>query len=158
MSIHPLPPLATWQHRRHNLHHVQPPLKAACVHTFILPSFYALFDFFFVGIVMIVQPRRWRSDSPQPRPIPILTGGTPGPLRGRIPPRPFRGGPRTRPRPRRASRRCPPLSLLSLPPSSSSSAVSNPVVFVAFVVEVVPPSLRGKGRRAARAQTRWAWI
>jgi hypothetical protein len=39
-----------------------------------------------------------------------------------------------------------------------AGAVSNPVAFVAFVVEVVPPPLQGKGRCAARAQTRRAWI
>ncbi len=37
-------------------------------------------------------------------------------------------------------------------------AMSNPVAFVAFVVEVVPPPLQGKGRCAARAKTRRAWI
>jgi hypothetical protein len=35
-----------------------------------------------------------------------------------------------------------------------AGAVSNPVAFVAFVVEVVPPPLRDEGRRAAGAQTR----
>ncbi len=39
-----------------------------------------------------------------------------------------------------------------------AGAVSNPVAFVAFVVEVVPPPLQGEGRRAAREQTRRAWI
>jgi hypothetical protein len=35
-----------------------------------------------------------------------------------------------------------------------AGAMSNPVAFVAFVVEVVPPPLQGKGRRAARAKMR----
>ncbi len=70
----------------------------ACVRTSVLPSFHALFDFSPVGIAMIVQPRRRRSGSHHPRPIPIPTGGSPRPPRGRIPPRPFRGGPRTCPR------------------------------------------------------------
>jgi hypothetical protein len=39
-----------------------------------------------------------------------------------------------------------------------AGAVSNSVAFVAFVVEVVPPPPRGKGRRAARAQTRRGWV
>ncbi len=39
-----------------------------------------------------------------------------------------------------------------------AGAVSNPVAFVAFVAEVVPPPLQGKSRRAARAQMRRAWI
>ncbi len=34
-----------------------------------------------------------------------------------------------------------------------AGAMSNPVAFVAFVVEVVPPPLLGKGMRAARALT-----
>jgi hypothetical protein len=34
-----------------------------------------------------------------------------------------------------------------------AGAMSNPVAFVAFVVEVVPPPLQGKGKCAARAQT-----
>jgi hypothetical protein len=70
------------QHRRRDSRHVRCPLEVACVHTSFLPSFYALFDFSPVGITMIVQPRRWRSDSPHPRPIPIPTGGTPRPPRG----------------------------------------------------------------------------
>jgi hypothetical protein len=80
-----------------------------------------------VGFARIVQPRRQRSNSPHPRPVPILRGGTPQPPRGRIPPRPFRGGARTCPRPCRASRRHPQSSSSSSLPSSSSSAVSNPV-------------------------------
>ncbi len=32
-----------------------------------------------------------------------------------------------------------------------AGAVSNPIAFVAFVAEVVPPPLQGKGRHAARA-------
>jgi hypothetical protein len=109
-------------HRRRDSRHVRRPLKVACMRTSFLPSFYALFNFFPVGIAMIVQPRCWRSESPYPRPIPIPTGGTLRPPRGRIPPSPFRGGTRTRPRRRRASPRCP-QSLLSSssPPSSSSS-------------------------------------
>jgi hypothetical protein len=71
------------QHRRRDSRHVRRPLKVACVRTSVLPSFYALFDFFPVKIAMIVQPRRRRSDSPHPRPIPIPTGGTPRPTRGR---------------------------------------------------------------------------
>jgi hypothetical protein len=47
-------------------------------------------------------------------------GGTPRPPRGRIPPRPFQGGPLTCPNPRQASQQCPQLLPL-LPPSSSSS-------------------------------------
>jgi hypothetical protein len=39
-----------------------------------------------------------------------------------------------------------------------AGAVCNPIAFFAFVVEVVPPPLQGKGRRAARAQTRRAWV
>ncbi len=70
------------QHRRRDLRHVLCPLKVACVRTSILPSFYALFDFFPVGITMIVQPCHRRSDSPHPRPIPIPTGGMPRPPRG----------------------------------------------------------------------------
>jgi hypothetical protein len=35
-----------WKHRRRDLHHVRRPLEVACVHTSVLPSFYALFDFF----------------------------------------------------------------------------------------------------------------
>jgi hypothetical protein len=63
-SIHPLPPSASWQHRRCDLHHVQCPLEVACVRITILPSFYALFDFFPIGIAMIVQPHCWHSNSP----------------------------------------------------------------------------------------------
>jgi hypothetical protein len=44
------------QHRRCNLRHVRRPLEVACVRTSVLPSFYALFDFFPVGIAMIIQP------------------------------------------------------------------------------------------------------
>jgi hypothetical protein len=58
----------------------------ACVRTSVLPSFYDLFDFFPVGIGMIVQPHCQRSDSPHTRPIPIPTGGAPQPPRGQIPP------------------------------------------------------------------------
>jgi hypothetical protein len=47
----------------------------ACVRTSVLPSFYALFDFFHVGIAMILQPYRWRSDSSHPRLNPIPTWG-----------------------------------------------------------------------------------
>jgi hypothetical protein len=36
--------------------------------------------------------------------------------------------------------------------------MSNPIAFVAFVVEVVSPHLQGKGRCASRAQMRWARI
>jgi hypothetical protein len=71
------------------------------------PLLLSLFDFFPAGIAMIVRPRCRRSDSPHPQPIPIPTRGTPRPPRSRISPRPFRGGPRTRPRPHRASRRRP---------------------------------------------------
>jgi len=39
-----------------------------------------------------------------------------------------------------------------------AGAVSNPVAFVAFVVELVPPPLQGEGRRTARAQMCRAWI
>ncbi len=41
-SIHPLPPSAPRQHRRHDSRHVQRPLKIACVRTSVLPSFYVL--------------------------------------------------------------------------------------------------------------------
>ncbi len=34
-----------------------------------------------------------------------------------------------------------------------AGAVSDPVTFVAFIVEVVPPPLQGMGRRASRALT-----
>jgi hypothetical protein len=95
------------QHRRRDSCHVQRPLEVACMHTSVLPSFYALFDFFPVGIAMIVQPRHWRSDSSHPRPISIPTGGTPQPPRDRILPSPFRGGTQTRPQPRWASPRRP---------------------------------------------------
>jgi hypothetical protein len=80
------------QHRRRDSRHVRRPLEVVCVRMSVLPSFYALFNFFKVGIEMIVQPRRRRSDSPHPRPIPIPTGGTPRPPRDRIPPSPFQGG------------------------------------------------------------------
>jgi hypothetical protein len=56
------------------------------------PSYYALVDFFLLGITMIVRPRHWRSDSPYPWPILVPMGGTPRPPRGRIPPCPFQGG------------------------------------------------------------------
>jgi hypothetical protein len=69
-SIHHLPPLAPLQHRRRDLRHVRRPLEVACVRTSVLPSFYALFDFFPVGIPIIVQPRRRRSDSPPADPNP----------------------------------------------------------------------------------------
>jgi hypothetical protein len=70
------------QHRRRDSRHVRRPLEVACMRTSVLPSFYALFIFFPVGIAMILQPRRRRSDSPHPRPIPIPTGGTTRPPRG----------------------------------------------------------------------------
>ncbi len=35
-----------------------------------------------------------------------------------------------------------------------AGAMSNPIAFVAFVVEVVPPHLQGKGGRTARALPR----
>ncbi len=140
------------------MHHVRRPLEIACVRTSVLPSSYALFGISPGRITMIVQLRCQRSNSPHPWPIPIPTGGTPQPPRGQIPPCPFQGRPQTRPRPRRASRQRPQSSSSLSSPSSSSSAVSNPIAFVAFVVEVVPPPLRGKGRRAARAQMHRAWI
>jgi hypothetical protein len=34
-----------------------------------------------------------------------------------------------------------------------AGAVSNPITFVAFFVDVVPPPLQGEGGRAARALT-----
>jgi hypothetical protein len=58
------------QHRRRNSRHILRPLEVACVRTSVLPSFYALYDFFPVGIPMIVQPRRRRSDSPPADPDP----------------------------------------------------------------------------------------
>jgi hypothetical protein len=63
------------QHRQRDLCHVRCPLKVACMRTSILPSFYALFDFHPVEIAMTVQPRCWRSDSPQ-------TPANPDPNRG----------------------------------------------------------------------------
>ena len=39
-----------------------------------------------------------------------------------------------------------------------AGAMRKPVACVVFVVKVVPPPLQGKGRCAARAQTRRAWI
>jgi hypothetical protein len=122
-SIHPLPPLAPVQHRRRDLRQV--PLEVMCVRTSVLPSFCALFDFFPVGIAMIVQPRRRRSNSPHPQAILIPTGGTPRPPRSRIPSRPFQGGPQTRPQPRRETRRRPQPLSPSSPPSSSSSSSST---------------------------------
>jgi hypothetical protein len=70
------------QHRWCDSHHVRCPLEVACMCTSVFPSFYALFDFFPIGIMMIVQPRCCRSDSPHPRPIPIPMGGTPRSPRG----------------------------------------------------------------------------
>jgi hypothetical protein len=128
--IHPLPPPAPRQHRRRDSRHVRRPLEVARVNTSVLPSFYALFVLFRVGITMILQPCCWRSDSRHPRLNPIPTGGTPQPPRGQIPPRPFRGGPQTRPQPLRKSRRRPQSSSLSslspsLPPLSSSSSLTG---------------------------------
>jgi hypothetical protein len=95
--IPPFPLSAPRQHRLRNLRHVRRPLEVACVCTSVLPSFYEPLRFFPVGIAMINQPCRRRSDSPHPWPIPIPTRGTPRPLRGQILPHPFRGGPQTRP-------------------------------------------------------------
>jgi hypothetical protein len=92
-SIHPLPPSAPRQYRRRDSRHVRRPLEVACVRTSVLPSFYALFDFFRVGIAMILHPCRWRSDSPHPRPNPIPKGGgrrNPGVAKFRLVP--FEGG------------------------------------------------------------------
>jgi hypothetical protein len=88
-SIHPLPPSSPWQHRRRDLRHVRCLLEVACMRTSVLPSFYALFDFFPVRIAMIVQPRCRRSNLPHPRPILIPQEGTPPTPRRQIPPHPF---------------------------------------------------------------------
>jgi hypothetical protein len=124
-SIHPLPLSAPWQHRRRDLHHVRCPLKVSCMRTSVLPSFYALFNCFHVGIAMILQPCCWLSDSPHAWPNPIPMGGAPQPQRGRMPPRPFQG-PQTCPQPRRESRqRLQSLLSSSLPPPLSSSSSST---------------------------------
>ncbi len=90
-SIHPLPPLAPWQHRQRNSRHVQCPLKVACVCTSVLPSFYTLFDFFPIGIAMILQPSCWRPNSPHPRPNLILMGGRRNPQGAQFRLVPFEG-------------------------------------------------------------------
>jgi hypothetical protein len=71
--IHPLPLSASQRLEGRKLRHVRCLLKVV---TSILPSFYALINFFPVGIAMIVWPRRQHLGSPHPWPILILSGGT----------------------------------------------------------------------------------